>query len=660
MIFKLHSKYKPAGDQPKAIKQLSNNLKSGKKNQVLLGVTGSGKTYVMAEVIQKIQKPTLIISHNKTLAAQLASEMKEFFPNNAVNYFVSYYDYYQPEAYLPTTDTYIEKDASVNEEIDRLRNAATYALFTRHDAIIIASVSCIYGLGDPSEYEKSHIKLKKNTEINQRELLRKLVLIRYQRQDVDFYRGTFRVRGENIDIFPSYGYSAFRLNLFGNNIERILEINPLTGEITSEKEEIDIYPATHFVTTKDRWKSIKSQIESDLKQSLSQFKKEKKFLEAQRLKQRTKYDLEMIEETGYCSGIENYSLYFDGRKPGEPPATLLSYFPKDYLLIIDESHITIPQIAGMFNGDLSRKDALVKHGFRLPTAKDNRPLRFNEFESKVPQTIYVSATPGNYELKKSGKNNVAELIVRPTGLVDPKIEVRSAENQIKDLIKEIKKTVRKKQRVLVTTLTKRLAEEITDYLKEKKIKVAYLHSEIKTLERLDILRNLREGKYDVLIGINLLREGLDLPEVSLVAILDADKEGFLRSEWALIQTMGRAARNVDAQALLYADNLTGSMKKAIKETNRRRKIQLAYNKKHHITPQTIKKIIKDQRFQFTGTAADSFDSLEKKRFIKSIPKDEKEKLKRELKEKMELAARNLEFEKAATYRDQIKELKEKK
>ena len=655
-MFKLKSPYKPAGDQPRAIKELTRNLQNQTRDQVLLGVTGSGKTFVMANIIQKIQKPTLIISHNKTLAAQLASEMREFFPDNSVNYFVSYYDYYQPEAYLPTTDTYIEKDASINEEIDRLRNAATYSLLTRPDTIIVASVSCIYGLGDPKEYEKSRLYLKTRDKLSQKKILKRLIEMRYLRNDFDLARGRFRVRGGNIDIFPSYGYSAFRISLFGDNIEKIVELDPLTGIIQGKINQLDLFPATHFVASKDSWQEIKEKIRADLEAQLKNLERKNKLLEAQRLKQRTNYDLEMIEETGYCSGIENYSLYFDHRNPGEPPSTLLSYFPEDYLLIIDESHMTIPQIGGMYHGDCARKDNLVEFGFRLPTARDNRPLRFDEFEKQMPSTIYVSATPADYEKNKS-RDKIVELIARPTGLVDPKIEVRPAKNQIKNLISEIEKTVKNKQRVLVTTLTKRLAEEITEFLKNKGIEVAYLHSDIKTLERLDILKDLREGKYDVLVGINLLREGLDLPEVSLVAILDADKEGFLRSEWALTQTMGRAARNIDGRAILYADKITGSMQRAIKETDRRRKIQISYNKKHHITPKSIIKKIKDQRFQFTGYHVETYEVLERKKLLQSIPADEKKHLIEELKEKMELAARNLEFEKAALLRDQIKELK---
>ncbi|MBU2595528.1 excinuclease ABC subunit UvrB [Patescibacteria group bacterium] len=655
MQFKLKSPYRPAGDQPRAIKELTQNLQNQTHNQVLLGVTGSGKTYVMANIIKNIQKPTLIISHNKTLAAQLASEMREFFPHNAVNYFVSYYDYYQPEAYMPTTDTYIEKDASINEEIDRLRNAATYSLLTRPDTIIVASVSCIYGLGDPKQYEKSHLHLAGGKKLNQKNILEKLIEMRYMRHDFDLARGRFRVRGENLDIFPSYGYSAFRITFFGDMIEKIVEIDPLTGVVIKKIAELDLFPATHFITPPQDFQKIEKKIKKDLQIQLTKFKKKNKLLEAQRLKERIKYDLEMIKETGYCNGIENYSLYFDGRSSGEPPSTLLSYFPKNYLLIIDESHMTIPQIGGMYNGDRARKDTLVEFGFRLPTAKDNRPLRFDEFKEQMPPTIYVSATPGEYEIKKS-RDKIIELIVRPTGLVDPEIEIRPAEDQIKNLIPEIEKRVKNKQRVLVTTITKRLAEEISEFLKNKGIKVAYLHSDIKTLERLDILKNLRQGKYDVLVGINLLREGLDLPEVSLVAILDADKEGFLRSDWALIQTMGRAARNIDGRAILYADNITGSIKRARDETNRRRKIQLKYNRKHHITPKSITKKIKDQRFQFTGSHVETFEALEKKKLLKSIPADEKKRLIKELKEKMELSARNLEFEKATILRDQIKEL----
>jgi len=702
MQFRLHQPYKPKGDQPKAIAKLSTGLKKGLQDQVLLGVTGVGKTFIIANVINNFQRPTLVIVHNKTLAAQLASELREFFPKNAVHYFVSYYDYYQPEAYLPTTDTYIEKDADINDEIDRLRNAATYALLTRNDVIIVASVSCIYGLGSTKEYKSMHLFLKRGKKIERDEVLRQLNSIRYERNDISFERGKFRVRGNIVDVYPSYKDKAYRIEFYGNKVEKLKIISPLSGEILRAKKEIHIYPATHFVIKENEQKKAIEQIRFDLYERIKILKKEGKNLEAERLKQRTNYDLEMIEQTGYCSGIENYSLYFDNRKPGEPPATLLSYFPKNYLLIIDESHMTIPQINGMYAGDRSRKEVLVNFGFRLPTALDNRPLKFYEFEERKGKTIYTSATPGIYELEKiSGKKislkrnenfkksyqaeltigssaplpkninyqdftkykGLTEAIIRPTGLTDPKISLRPAKNQIENLIGEIKKVVAKKQRVLVTTLTKKLAEDLSEYLKEFNIKVAYLHSDIQTLERIEILRDLRAGKYDVLVGVNLLREGLDLPEVSLVAILDADKEGFLRSEWSLIQVMGRAARHIEGKAIMYADKITGSMKRAIEETARRRKIQEDYNKKHHLTPQGIKKKLRTgiefgQRKKEHSLLDAELRKIDKAARI--IPKDERLRLIKELKNKMEIAARNLEFEKAAAFRDQIKALRKVK
>ncbi|MBU0706928.1 excinuclease ABC subunit UvrB [Patescibacteria group bacterium] len=655
MKFQLKSQFKPKGDQPKAITKLVKGIKENKRFQTLLGVTGSGKTFTMANVINQIQRPTLIISHNKTLAAQLASEFGEFFPENAVHYFVSYYDYYQPEVYLPHTDTYIEKETDINEEIDRLRHAATASLMTRNDVIIIASVSCIYGLGKPSDYEKVSVALKKGDRVKRDSVLAKLTEIAYKRNDFGFFRGAFRVQGDILDVFPSYSdTSAYRIEFLGNEIEKMTLFDPLTGKVEETLEKIQIFPASHYVTTPDKLDNPIKTIKKDLKARVAELKDMNKMIEAQRLEQRTHYDLEMIKETGYCNGIENYSRYFDGRKSGQPAYTLLNYFPKDYLTFIDESHMTIPQINGMYRGDRSRKEMLVEHGFRLPSAYDNRPLKFKEFEARINQTIFVSATPSDYE-KKHIKKPVEQLI-RPTGLLDPTIEVRPTENQVDDLIAEIQKIIKKKQRVLVTTLTKRMAEDLSDYLKEVGVKVNYLHSEINTFERLEIIRDLRLGKYDVLVGINLLREGLDLPEVSLIAILDADKEGFLRSTTPLVQTMGRAARHEEGHIIMYADRMTRSMKEAIGETERRRKIQEKYNKDHSITPISIKKEIRDGRL--AGIKAKHKAQAELP--LKDISGQNLENLAKDLEAKMNLAARNLEFEQAANYRDQISEIKKLK
>jgi len=659
MKFELQSPYRPTGDQPTAIRNLIAGIKKGYRDQTLLGVTGSGKTFTMANVVEKLQRPTLVISHNKTLAAQLAAEFREFFPNNAVHYFVSYYDYYQPEAYVPQTDTYIAKDADINEEIDRLRHAATQALLTRRDVLIVASVSCIYGLGSPENYQSVSVAIKKKSSYRLPLLLRRLTDIQYKRNDQNFVRGTFRVRGEILEIFPSYSETAYRVEFFGDQVKQIREIDYLTGEIIQELPEIEIYPAKHFITPKEKLDQAISQIQRDLKKRVQCFKKKKKLLEAQRLSERTKYDLEMLCTVGYVSGIENYSRYFDGRSPGEPPSTLLDYFPKDFLLFIDESHMTIPQIQGMYNGDRSRKETLVNFGFRLPSALDNRPLTFDEFKKRVNQTIYVSATPGEHELKKS--KQVVEQIVRPTGLIDPEVEVRPAENQIDDLTGEIKKRIEKRQRVLVTTLTKKMAEDLSEYLSELGIKVQYLHSDVATLERVDLLRSLRLGEVDVLVGINLLREGLDLPEVSLVAILDADKEGFLRSATALIQTFGRASRNIEGKVIMYADRVTSAMREAIKETDRRRRKQVVYNKKHNITPRGVKKAVRDilgvlPRYKEARRHRQK-EAEKIKNFARQASGEELKQLIEELKEEMDLAARNLEFERAAELRDQIEVLK---
>lgn len=649
---KITSNYQPQGDQPAAIAKLTENLQQGTKEQVLLGVTGSGKTFTMANVIENVQKPTLILCHNKTLAAQLYSEFKSFFPDNAVHYFVSYFDYYQPEAYIPRSDTYIEKDSQINEEIDRLRHAATDALLTRKDVIIVASVSCIYGIGSVDDYDGLSVDMKKGERRLRDKLLRQLTDIQYQRNDIDFHRGTFRVRGDVVDIFPASEEFAYRVEFFGDEVERITKVDPLTGEILENKDELKVFPSSHYVTPQDKLKVALGHIEHELEERLALFKSHGQLLEAQRLEQRTRFDIEMLEETGFVKGIENYSRYLTNREPGEQPATLLDYFPDDYLLMIDESHMTIPQVRGMYNGDRARKEVLVEHGFRLPSALDNRPLTFTEFEKHVNQVVYVSATPAEYELSRSPEP--VQQVIRPTGLIDPVIEVRPIDGQIDDLIAEIRETIDKHQRVLVTTLTKRMAEDLTEYLQEINIKVTYLHSDVDTLDRTDILRDLRLGVYDVVVGINLLREGLDLPEVSLVAILDADKEGFLRSEQALIQTIGRAARHVEGRVLMYADTITGSMKRAIDETNRRREIQQAYNDKHGITPQGIAKAIEK------GMRPDLPEEAKKAKLdLKKIPKDEYGHLLKDLNAQMDLAAANLEFEKAAELRDIIADIKKK-
>lgn len=631
---------------------LTEQLKKNVKEQVLLGVTGSGKTFTMANVIQNLQKPTLVLSHNKTLAAQLYSEFKQFFPDNAVHYFVSYFDYYQPEAYIPRSDTYIEKDSQINEEIDRLRHAATDALLTRRDVIIVASVSCIYGIGSVEDYGSLAVVVQKSERRIRDKLLRQLTDIQYQRNDIDFHRGTFRVRGDVVDIYPAGEETAYRLEFFGEEIDRITQIDPLTGEILRSLESLKVFPSSHYVTPGDKLKLALKQIEDELEERLTYFNKHGLLLEAQRLQQRTRFDLEMLEETGFVKGIENYSRYLTNREPGEQPATLLDYFPDDYLMFIDESHMTIPQLRGMYNGDRARKEVLVEHGFRLPSALDNRPLTFTEFEKHVNKVIYVSATPAEYELSRSP--TPVQQVIRPTGLLDPMIDVRPIDGQIDDLINEIKDTTNKHQRVLVTTLTKRMAEDLTEYLQELNIKVTYLHSDVDTLDRTDILRDLRLGTYDVVVGINLLREGLDLPEVSLVAILDADKEGFLRSEQALIQTVGRAARHIDGRVLMYADKITGSMRRTIDETNRRRAIQETYNKEHNITPTGIAKAIEK------GLRPDLPEEAKKAKLdLKRIPKDEYKQLIKDLTAQMELASANLEFEKAAELRDIITDIKSK-
>lgn len=650
-VFKLVAPYDPNGDQPNAIKSLVSGLKSDIKEQVLLGVTGSGKTFTMANVIAEIQKPTLVLAHNKTLAAQLFNEFKEFFPENAVHYFVSYFDYYQPEAYIPRSDTYIEKDSQINEEIDRLRHAATDSLLTRRDVIIVASVSCIYGIGSVEDYSGLSIIIQKGERRLRDKFLRQLTDIQYQRNDIDFHRSTFRVRGDVVDVFPASEELAYRIDFFGDDVDRITQINPLTGEILKELDELRIFPGSHYVTPHDKVKSAISKIEDELQSQIDIFKSQDKLLEAQRIKQRTDFDLEMLQETGFVKGIENYSRYLTNREQGEQPATLLDYYPDDFLLFIDESHMTIPQVRGMYNGDRARKEVLVEHGFRLPSALDNRPLTFVEFEKHINKVVYVSATPAQYELLRSPKP--IEQVIRPTGLLDPLIEVRPVDNQVDDLINEIKNTISKGQRTLVTTLTKRMSEDLTEYLKDINIKVQYIHSDVETLERSDILRDLRLGVYDVLVGINLLREGLDLPEVSLVAILDADKEGFLRSEQALIQTIGRAARHEEGRVIMYADVVTGSMKKAIDETNRRRAIQEKYNTKHGIKPSSVQKSI--------GKGIERLKQVEAKPKIdlKKIPKDEYKHLIRDLSAQMSLASANLEFEKAAELRDLINEIEAK-
>lgn len=643
------------GDQPAAIAQLTGGLQKDLKEQVLLGVTGSGKTFTMANVIQNIQKPTLVLSHNKTLAAQLYNEFKNFFPQNAVHYFVSYFDYYQPEAYIPRSDTYIEKDSQINEEIDRLRHAATDSLLTRRDVIIVASVSCIYGIGSVEDYDGLSIEVKRGERRVRDKFLRHLTDIQYQRNDMDFHRGTFRVRGDVVDIFPASEEVAYRVEFFGDEVERITKVDPLTGEIIANLDKMKVFPGSHYVTPQDKLKVALGKIEQELEQRLHEFKKNGQLLEAQRLQQRTQFDLEMLQETGFVKGIENYSRYLTNREPGEQPATLLDYFPDDYLMFIDESHMTIPQVRGMYNGDRARKEVLVEHGFRLPSALDNRPLTFTEFEKHVNKVVYVSATPAEYELSRSPEP--AQQVIRPTGLLDPPIDVRKIEGQIDDLINEIKETVDKRQRVLVTTLTKRMAEDLTEYLQEINIKVTYLHSDVDTLERTDILRDLRLGTYDVVVGINLLREGLDLPEVSLVAILDADKEGFLRSSQALIQTVGRAARHVEGRVIMYADNITKSMQFTLDETNRRRAIQEAYNKKHGITPTGISREV--EKGMRPDLPEGQKPSAGQRINLNKIPKDEYGHLIKDLTAQMELAAANLEFEKAAELRDIIDDIKKK-
>ncbi len=654
--FKLVSSYKPKGDQPKAIRKLTDGVLKNQKHQTLLGVTGSGKTFTVANVIENVQKPTLVIAHNKTLAAQLYSEFLDFFPNNAVEYFVSYYDYYQPEAYIPTTDTYIDKDAHINDEISRLRLSTTRSLIERRDVIVVASVSCIYGLGSPEEWQEMAVILTSGEEINKSQLFTSLINIQYERNSIEFKQGTFRSRGDTIEIYPAQENHGIRVELFGDEIDRISYFDPVTGKVLEtigDGEKLVIYPAKHFVMPQERLEQAILSIEAELKVEHAKLEKENKLLEAQRLMQRTKFDIEMMREIGYCSGIENYSRHFDGRNPGEPPASLLDFFPDDYLMVIDESHATIPQIRGMHNGDRARKNALVENGFRMPSVYDNRPLRYDEFEKRIDQAIYVSATPAEYELEKS--RTVVEQIIRPTGLVDPDIIVRPVENQIDDLIGEIKKVTEQGFRTLVTTLTKRMAEDLTDYLLEMGVKVRYMHSDIDTIERTQIVRGLRKHEFDVLVGINLLREGLDIPEVALVAILDADKEGFLRSERSLIQTIGRASRNAEGRVILYADNMTGSMERAIRETDRRREIQINYNDEHGIIPQTIQKDIQKElvkTYAKTGgeatgvmAIAEDMSGMEIANIIIDLEAD------------MHMAAKNLEFERAAQIRDKIKELR---
>ena len=652
--FQLTSNYKPLGDQPAAIAQLTQGLKDGLHHQTLLGVTGSGKTFSMANLIQNVQRPTLILSHNKTLAAQLYGEFKNFFPDNAVHYFVSYFDYYQPEAYIARSDTFIEKDSQINEEIDRLRHAATDSLLSRKDVIIVASVSCIYGIGSKEDYGGMSLDVVVGENRKRDKMLRHLTDMQYQRNDIDFHRGTFRVRGDVVDIFPAGEEVAYRLEFFGDEIERIIQIDQLTGEVLKSLQSLRIFPSSHYVTPQDKLKVALGQIQDELQERLAHFRMEGKLLEAQRLEQRTRFDLEMLEETGFVKGIENYSRYLTNREPGEQPATLLDYFPDDYLLFIDESHMSVPQVRGMYNGDRARKEVLVEHGFRLPSALDNRPLTFTEFERHINQAVYVSATPAEYELTRSPEP--ARQVIRPTGLLDPPIEVRPVDGQVDDLLAEIRDTIAKHERVLVTTLTKRMSEDLTEYLQELNIKVAYLHSDVDTLDRTDILRDLRLGIYDVLVGINLLREGLDLPEVSLVAILDADKEGFLRSEQALTQTVGRAARHVEGHVIMYADHVTRSMKATIDETNKRRTIQEAYNTKHGITPTSSVRAVEDG---MQGDAKAVREAKGRKLNLNKIPKDEYGSLMKDLQGQMELASANLQFEQAAELRDMISDIKKK-
>ena len=647
-MFKLHSNYKPTGDQPKALNYLVNGLNQGKKYQTLLGVTGSGKTFTMANIIEQVQRPTLVLAHNKTLAGQLYSEFKEFFPENAVEYFVSYYDYYQPESYIPSSDTYIEKDASINDEIDKLRHSATASLFETRDVIIVASVSCIYGLGDPIDYEHMIISLRPSMQKSRNEVMKKLITMQYSRNEIDFKRGTFRAKGDILEIYPSdQSESAIRVEFWGDEIEKVQEINPLTGKPIAERKHVMIFPNSHYVTTSDKMERALLSINQELEEQIKFFKDNNKLIEAQRIDERTNFDMEMMKETGFCQGIENYSRHISGRPSGSPPFTLFDYLPNDFLLLIDESHATIPQVRAMYNGDRARKDSLVNYGFRLPSAYDNRPLKFEEFEKKINQVVFVSATPADYE-KEHSKENVVEQIIRPTGLLDPKIEVKPVSNQIDDLIEQIRIRVERNERVLVTTLTKKMAEDLTSYLTSLDIKVNYMHSDIKALERMEIIRNLRLGEFDVLVGINLLREGLDIPEVSLVAILDADKEGFLRSERSLIQTIGRAARNTDGTVIMYADELTESMEKAISETNRRRNIQEQYNLEHNIIPKTIKKSVRDTisitKQENIGVEFKMENSEDIKNTISSLT------------DEMLKYAASMEFEKAAEIRDKIKEL----
>jgi len=658
--FQIISDLRPTGDQPQAIEQLTEGLQQGDRFQTLLGVTGSGKTFTMANIVEAVNRPTLVLAHNKTLAAQLYAEFKEFFPRNAVEYFVSYYDYYQPEAYVARTDTFIEKDADINEEIDKLRHAATRALLTRRDTLIVASVSCIFGLGTPEEYASTIVSLKRGQQVRRDRVLRQLIDIQYDRNDMTLTRGTFRVRGDSVEIFPAYEEIAVRIEFFGDEVDRIVDVDPLTGEILAVREDIAVYPAKHFVTSADKLKVAIKDIQQELDERLQELESQGKVLEAARLKQRTNYDLEMMQEAGYCAGIENYSMHLSRRKPGEQPATLIDYFPDDFLLLVDESHMTLPQVRGMYGGDRSRKDVLVEHGFRLPSARDNRPLTFPEFERMIKQAVFISATPGPYEFEHSSR--VVEQVIRPTGLVDPAISVRPTKGQIDDLLGEINVRVARGERALVTTLTKRMAEDLADYLKEMGVRTHYLHSEVDTFERIEILRDLRLGIHDVVVGINLLREGLDLPEVSLVAILDADKEGFLRSEGALIQTIGRAARHVDGQVIMYADTMTRSMKVAIDETYRRRELQTRYNEEHGIQPRGIVKEIKDltervraiaeERGEYQTSGADGHPGV-----IAEIPKDELARMIKDLESQMKTAAKDLEFEKAALLRDQIVELR---
>ncbi|MDV2991036.1 MAG: UvrABC system protein B [Chroococcidiopsis sp. SAG 2025] len=660
MQFSLQAPFAPTGDQPQAIAQLVKSIQAGHRYQTLLGATGTGKTFTMAAVIEKIGKPTLVLAHNKTLAAQLCNELREFFPNNAVEYFVSYYDYYQPEAYIPVTDTFIEKSASINDEIDMLRHSATRSLFERRDAIVVASISCIYGLGMPAEYLRASIPLQVGMEVNQREILRSLASVQYNRNDVEMGRGKFRVRGDVLEIGPAYEDRIVRVEFFGDEIDAIRYVDPVTGEILQSLEALNIYPARHFVTPEEQLEVALEAIAAELKQRKAELETENKLLEAQRIDQRTRYDLEMLREVGYCNGVENYSRHLAGRQAGEPPECLIDYFPNDWLLVVDESHVTVPQIRGMYNGDRARKLVLIDHGFRLPSAADNRPLKSEEFWTKVNQCVFVSATPGNWELEVS-EGRVVEQVIRPTGVVDPEIFVRPTEGQIDDLLGEIKQRVDRRERTLVTTLTKRMAEDLTEYLQDHGIRVRYLHSEINSIERIEILQDLREGSFDVLVGVNLLREGLDLPEVSLVAILDADKEGFLRAERSLIQTIGRAARNVRGQAILYADNLTDSMAKAISETERRRAIQIEYNEKHGITPQQIVKKSSNAILSFLAVSrrlnAQELETVYEQ--ASDLPLEQIPELITQLEAQMKEAAKNLEFEEAAKYRDRIKHLRDK-